>query len=56
MYELPFAKGLQYQHSIICMEGGNCYFIATPEELLANKLEFESILTNGIQIDDDLID
>jgi hypothetical protein len=53
LYELPFARGLQYQHAIINMEGGACYYIATPEELASNIQMYESILTSNI--DEDLI-
>ncbi len=45
LYELPFAKGLQYQSGIILMEGGQFHYIATQEELEERMIELENILT-----------
>jgi hypothetical protein len=45
LYELPFAKGLQYQSGIIAMEGGQFEYITTYEELEQRLEELQTILT-----------
>lgn len=33
LYELPYARGMQYEAAIHYMEGRDFYFISTPEEM-----------------------
>lgn len=51
LYQIPFAKGQQYQHAIICMEGGDCYYIATPEELAENREMVSNALSQEFDYD-----
>lgn len=51
MYEIPFSKGLQYQHAIIALEGGQAKFVATPDEIRQNKNLFDTIVSQDIEED-----
>lgn len=51
LYELPLARGLQYQHAILSMEGADTFFTALPEELEENFGLFEEILNQEIEED-----
>ena len=44
VYELPFAKGLQYQASIVCMEGGEFFYITTEDELIESMDKFNALV------------
>lgn len=44
VYELPFSKGLQYQAAIVCMEGGEFFYITTEEELEETLDKFNAIV------------
>jgi hypothetical protein len=44
IYELPFAKGLQYQACIVSMEGGDFFYIVSEDELEESMDKFNAIV------------
>ena len=54
LYELPLARGLQYQHAILSMEGAEVSYIAEPEEIEASLAAFENILSQPFDDSEDI--
>lgn len=53
MYELPFAKGLQYNAALASSEGANFTYIATPDEMVENTNKLKEILNQEVITDFD---